>query len=471
MKRGGIIALALILASGPALAEAPALLTADQAAQRMRDLGLPALAALDLPPPQPAPMAQGSAHVEMADLQAALTQLAILSGANDHLPLIKAQQGPAIYLRQGQTTLPELAELLASEGQDGLQLQNGRYHLTRPLIIWSDASLALRDESLDIDRAAGAFVISFGDLRIDAARLAGTASINNAAPDFAPFLLVAGQGTLWINTAQFHNLGMADTKLFAGITVMTRGLIGAKAPVAVLDSEFQGVARLALIGTDHARIERNRLDGMLLIEAGQDQLILSNDIRPKTGTGIRITDKAKDVILQANLVQQGTATGIASDRGSAGLVLRANLVAGNAGDGISLSQSPCARVSGNLVLANGAVGLRLQAQTGLRAEHNAFLDNGTAAIDLRGQTAITGTTLLAHNLISGNREGLRGAGIGSVLLTANRLEDQLPRLFGGEFASHLPAYLTQTQQGDGGEFRIALSSATSPADTICKKAM
>ncbi|GHC56662.1 NosD domain-containing protein [Neogemmobacter tilapiae] len=443
----------------------------EQAEAMRLALGLAAPMALASPPIQSPPLLPGPARAEFADLQAALTQVAILSGANDQLALIKAQQGPALYLRGGQTTLPELARMLKLQGDDALTFRDGAYHLSRPLIVWSDAALSiLPGEELVMDRAAGAFLISFGDLRLQGGHLSGAGAAPTASPDFAPFVLVAGQGTLWAEGAEFSALGLTGTRLFGGVTVMTQGLTAPKAPVHLLGNQFHAVGKLALIGTDKARVQGNALSGPLLLDGGQGALLLDNDIRPDFGTGLRITGGATASRVQGNLVQ-GAATGILVDRGAVGLIITGNMVLGNTGDGIRLSRGTCAQVAGNLVQGNAAVGLRLNDQIAASVTGNAFLDNGTAAIDLSGQSIEGGTTRLEANLIAGNREGLRGAGIGSVLMLANRTQDQLPRLFGGEFAAHLPAYLTETQKGEGQSFLITAAGGAAQAAPDCQGGM
>lgn len=478
MRLGGnviSVLLLALLAGHPAFAEGQGGILERDAALALREkLGpVPSLAAgqAERPLTVAVPLLPGTARVDLADLQAAMTQLTILSGANDHLAVLQAQTRDAIYVRAGQITLPELARALDAAGQDGLVLRNGTYLLSRPLVVWSDAALRLgQGEALVMDRSSGAFLMSFGDLVIEGASLSSTGDDPlPQSPDFSPFVLVAGQGTFRAEAAEFHDLGMPGTRLFGGVSVMTQGLLAAPVPVQIADNHFDQIGKLALIGADGARVVGNRIAASLLLDGGQGQLVQDNDIAPgASGVGLRVTGAAKALRLQGNLVQGSASTGILVDRGVTGLTLLGNMVLGNAGDGISLSRVSCVSVQGNLSQGNGGVGLRLKDQNGLVVAGNALLDNGAAGLELSDQSATAGTARLEQNLIAGNREGLRGAGIGAVLLLANQTRDQLPRLFAGEFAAYQAAYLTETQMRDGQTFLISPTDGPGPA---CEGAM
>ncbi|MES2549622.1 MAG: hypothetical protein V4630_08000, partial [Pseudomonadota bacterium] len=110
--------------------------------------------------PQSAAPAAGPMKVLEGDVQAALTQLAILAGGNGHLSLQLAQASTTdvIYILSGTATLPEL------EAAGYLQRRANGWRLSRPLVLWPGAALVLtKGQLLELDTAGGAFVLSFGD--------------------------------------------------------------------------------------------------------------------------------------------------------------------------------------------------------------------------------------------------------------------------------------------------------------------
>ena len=119
----------------------------------------------------------------------------------------------------------------------------------------------------------------------------------------------------------------------------------------------------------------------------------------------------------------------------------ANVVTGNDGAGIVLGPSACVTIHGNIVSDNRTSGLRLAGASHARVTDNAIHRNGSAGIELRDRSG-RAPVVLADNVLAGNREGLRAAGLGEIHLTGNDLSDQIPRQFAGDFTPWLGPYLT-----------------------------
>ncbi len=416
----------------------------------------------------------GTPVVEGGNVQLALTQLAIMAGANGQLAVVRAQGGDtsALILRQGSATLAAMAD-----GADPavFALRDGSYHLDRPLIIWSGAELKIGpDETLVMNQNAGAFIISFGSLTIDGANVRSYGTANPAAPEFRPFVLSAGQGVLRATRSTFTGLGMAESLLFGGVAVASPGLIRPKTAVVVAGNRFDDVARLSFVMTDGAQVVNNHLGGAagsIILAGGLGGRIEANDVHPAAArSGIRITNGATGTVVASNLVANGRGTGILVDRSTADVTLDGNIVLSNGGDGMSLSQAACARVINNMIVGNGAVGLRLQDAAGADVAGNAILGNGTVGFDLQsGKDRLAGGTTLSDNVVAQNGQGLRGQHIGHVVLHNNTLQDQLPRLFGGDFVPYLPGYLTATQHEDQETFVIG-KAADAPTAT-CREGL
>ncbi len=204
----------------------------------------------------PAPAA-GPAVVDVSDLRAVLTQLAILAGANDHLLLLQAQSADtAVVLRQGTADLAALAAAAPAALQPDGQ---GGWRATRPLVVWQGATLRLgATDRLSLSTEDGAFLLVFGQLQVDGASLARIRPANPRSPAFRPFLLAAGSAELHITRAHFSALGMDRAGLFGGVTLFASGLFPPATPPFIGDSRFDGVAQVSLRQTRGAVVAGNR---------------------------------------------------------------------------------------------------------------------------------------------------------------------------------------------------------------------
>jgi Periplasmic copper-binding protein (NosD) len=405
------------------------------------------------------------ATITRDDVQLAMTQLAIDAGTNDMLGVMRAQgDGQAIYVNAGHVTLADIAA-----AGDGLQAVEGIFRLTRPLIIWSDATLTIdAGQTLVMDRAAGAFVLAFGGLTVTGARIQGAGHAAAASPDFVPFVLVAGRG--WITAVQsdFASLGMPDTTLFSGLAVVTRGLLRPDQATLLSQNTLHDVRLVLLQGTTGAHVQGNLVTGLLsggiTLSGGVAGIIAGNDLLAQGArAGIRVTDQAQGTVVADNLVLRAPVNGIVLDAAATQSQVTGNVVLFSGGAGLVMRRTSCVLVSGNIFARNGATGLRMQASGHLTIAHNALLLNGGVGIEVLAQPA-AGTTLIADNVIAGNREGLRGAGIGALMLSSNQLSAQLPRLFGGEFAQYQPAFLTATEKQGRADFGIGAQTAQTPCE-------
>ncbi|MES2817143.1 MAG: hypothetical protein V4720_19730, partial [Pseudomonadota bacterium] len=208
--------------------------------------------------PKSAAAAAGPMKVLEGDVQAALTQLAILAGGNGHLSLQLAQASTTdvIYILSGTATLPEL------EAAGYLQRRANGWRLSRPLVLWPGAALVLtKGQLLELDTAGGAFVLSFGDVRATGATLRGDAGQNARVPTFRPFLLVTGQGSFRAERSTFADLGFDGPVAFRGVSVLTGGLMKPASPPVVVRSRFQNVFSLSFEGADGMGVTRNRFSG------------------------------------------------------------------------------------------------------------------------------------------------------------------------------------------------------------------
>lgn len=400
--------------------------------------------------------------VEHGELQIALTQLAILEGANDQIKVLRAQNGAgdAILIRSGFGTLADVAAAVAAQGLAGMTQQAGRWQLTRPLVIWEGAGLRLQPgETLEMNTQTGAFLISFGQLHIAKAQVSASSGNNLGNAGFKPFVLVVGQGTLTAQGATFRGLGMAGTSFFSGVAVSSQGLFPPEFPPAITTSRFDDVAQLMLSGTDGGLIAQNTFinarSGAITLSGTTNSRISANSIiAAQGGPAIRVVNAAKTTVVDGNLVVAAGQNGMQIGGNSSDLQILGNAVLDSLGSGIAVQRTSCVAMIGNTIARSGGTGLRLNEVGHMAGIANIIVLNQGAGVAVNGQLR-NHPVKFVKNLLIGNRVGFDGAAIGAVQLAANDLDAQLPRLFGGEFSQHLPAFLTASEQQGAALFQIA----------------
>jgi poly(beta-D-mannuronate) C5 epimerase len=418
----------------------------------------------------------GSVSVASGDLQIALTQLSIAEGTNDlmRVRLAQGDQRDAILLVSGRLSLRDLARQAMDTGIDGITLQDGVVHLSRPLVIWQGAELALEaGDDLLISADSGAFLLSFGALTIQDATLRGNLAAGADEAAFRPFVLVSGAGTLRAEGSRFTGLGMAGLGPFSGVVVSSRGLFQSDQPVLLARNRFDDIGSLALIGLKDAVLVDNVLQDArgtaLILSRTEGGLVSGNVVDGTLGSaGVKVTEAASSLQITGNLVTGGAANGVQIDGISRAITLTGNAIFDNAGSGVAVKAADCLTLTGNLILRNGASGLRLTDTGATRITGNALVANGSSALAVSSQRHATGLAL-DSNLVALNRVGLTGLVLSSVSMRGNDLTGQLPRLFDGAFATHQAAFLTTRDRNGLDAFRIAGPTQGDPADfsTVC----
>lgn len=444
------------------LQDTEALLAAAQ--HMMASLGL-SLRPPEIPPVEDEPFVPTpGAKLEMVDLRLLLTLIAIQAGAKDHAALIRAQgerEHEFMLLRAGRVTLAEFL-LLAQAGSAGayvVETPDG-VRLLRPLAIWDDAGLVLGSgETLELDRAEGSFVANLGWLAVPGGTIRSTPAINSGERPFRPFVLTAGAGHLTARGARFEGLGFGTATAFGGVAVVNSGLVESPYPSWIIDSTALGVATIALVDVAGPILAGNRVvDAVgraVLLSNASRALVVDNHISTRSGAqAIRIAAGSSNVRVSGNVVAAGAAVGIVIDAGTE-IEIAGNVVVGTTTSGIVVLSSGCPQIDGNLVAGNGGAGISLAGTEDGRIEHNAVLFNRGAGVLLRDQPA-EATFWLDGNVLAGNRDGLRGATSGRVVLGNNRMDWQLPRLFAGDLSRMMLAWLNDRPEARTG-------NATAPA--------
>lgn len=406
---------------------------------------------LSFPPVPEVEFAQtADATVEMVDMRLILAQIAVQSGARDHVVLTRAQgEGPhdVILLRGGFVGLDALFALSRGTlAEDAVIATPSGLSLTRPLAIWSDAGLSLASgQTMTLARDKGSFIISLGRFDLSGGIVIGTSAQNAAEPAFRPFVLTAGQGSLTARNAAFAHLGFGDVPAFGGLAVVNSGLIGAQSVSFVVQSAFADVNSLALVGTSGAILAGNEIvdaSGPAIIVAGaRESIIAQNDLSQLTGPqAIRISANAFDVQVTGNRIAGRFNLGMLIDGDSDTVRVAGNYVVGSESTGIAVDGVRCLQVEDNLIAASGGAGISLKASDAVDLRHNAILFNTGAGLLLRDQS-MAAQVQVTHNTLIGNREGMRGATPGAPFIAGNDLRGQMPRIFTGDLTSHMVPWL------------------------------
>jgi poly(beta-D-mannuronate) C5 epimerase len=429
-----------------ALGRTATLATAQSAADALRQrFGLAAMAGPAPTAAAPAFAVGGTPVVELVDMRLLLAQIAVQTGAKDHLALARAQDDgvhQVILLRGGNVTLAGLATLMAASPAAGfVSADASGTTLTRALVVWSDAGLTLgQGDTLNLSRADGSFLANLGWLDIHGATLRGTEATNLREPAFRPFVLTAGRGSLTVTDASFAHLGFGETQRFGGVSVDNSGLQPPRLPPVVTASRFEDVATLALINTTSAQVTANRIkSGAILVAHSVQAQVKGNLLTEALGQAIRISNASADAVVTDNVVL-GALSGLTVDQASHRVTLSGNVLGGQSSSGIRLDKVDCVQVTGNLTALGAGSGVSLSNTGRVVIAGNAVFDNSGAGILLRDQRNKARVTV-SGNQIAGNHEGLRGATAGDVTVAGNDLERQLPRLFAGDLSLRTIAWL------------------------------
>lgn len=408
----------------------------------------------------------GKAVLELVDIRLLLTQIAIQTGARDHLALLRAQgdrDHDVILLRGGMADLNDLLALSkGGPAQDFIQTTADGIVLARPLAIWSDAGLGLATQDrLILDLASGSFLVNLGWLDIAGGHISGSSGHNSAEPGFRPFIMTAGQGTFTAHDAGFAALGFGSAAAFGGISVSNNGLVASSLPSSLTHSTLHDVGTVGFIGTKNAVIGQNHIAASagtaVLVSAARNTIVASNQFALLSGPqAIRVTAESFAVQIVGNLLSGGPRMGILIDRDSEAITLADNLVTGSLKTGISVDTATCLTITGNLVASNGGAGINLADTDGTIAADNAILFNQGSGVLIRDQ-ADTASVLLSGNVFIDNRDGLRGATPGHLELANNKLDGQIPRVFAGDLSRLTAAWLRDRSTP------LYASAAASPA--------
>ncbi|KQV70459.1 right-handed parallel beta-helix repeat-containing protein [Rhizobium sp. Root1220] len=384
-----------------------------------------------------------------------------LAGA-EFVTSVLAAQPPegigAIVIESGSFRLGDVRRELEALGHDGyLEATPGGVIAHAPIFIWSGAELKiLPGETLKMDNAKGAFIVNAGALTLDRATLQ---AIGRGTSTFRAFLLTTFGGTTTIDRSRLISLGFDASAETAGIAFTRPQLANSDRPSIVQGSLFQDVTGLSLIDVSGLNILGNRfLDSpatAIVLRATRDVRIAGNIIAGDLGShGIKVLSSSSGVTIADNLIVGGAGNGIFVTGGSTFVAISNNIVALSALTGIAIDTAACVTVQQNAVISNGSRGVAMRMALHSSVRQNRLAGNGVAGLSVNDQDHDM-PLVVVRNAFTENRAGLAGSTVGSVVLSGNDFDRQIPRLATGEFAGSVGQLLAFGAARRHGEFRIS----------------
>ena len=420
-------------------------------------LGEPPRVNVETERPPPGITPAGEAVVVAGDIRLALAQIGIGAGSAGREAIAQAQPvfGPgAIYLRQGRTDLDGLVDAAEAAGLDGVLFrEDGAVVARAPVVVLQGAALALRPgDRLTLTGESGAFLLVFGGLSIEGARVDAAPSDVGDDEAFRPFVASLGTGTMRVSRSSFEGLGFDAAPLTAGLAHVAEGLFRPPEPPWIGGSRFADVYGVAAVGANGITVTGNAFreprGPALTIAESSDVRVLRNLVTEANGIhALRVSGPGTGVVIRDNILLDGDHAALRVDDRLSDVVLVGNVVTGFAGASLILAGgADCIAVERNLIRGNGGDGLLATATGSLLVAGNAILGNRGSGVVLTAP-AEDSETVLAGNRISGNRAGLRATSLGHLRLAENDLGGQVPRLMTGDLSQIVPFYLQQSRDG------------------------
>ncbi len=389
------------------------------------------------------------ARAEVSNFRLVLAILSQSYGNKDNLDVTMAQGDrgfDTLLFREGEVTLDDIRAAMRSSGQDP-EFSQGAPVLRRPVVLWEDTILRLTPaDNLRFSRPDGAFIISLGRVEIEGSDLSVTGGENPHAPEFVPFLTVAGGGSLKMVGARVNGLGFGKTPKFSGVSVAGHTLMPPLGNTVIADTEFNDVFTLSIAGRNDARITGNTFEDMrhnALGLAGAPGTEISGNLffGSAPTNAIRVLDNSDDTKVFGNILLSGERAGILVQGRSDRVAVTDNVVWRRGGSAIKFLKTECSLAAGNLVLDTSQKGIEVRKSNGSTVRNNTIVGSLSAGVWISAQPA-GAVTHVTDNSFFGNSAGVSTAVGAQVVLAGNDLRKQFPRLLDGDIALQTRAILT-----------------------------
>lgn len=270
----------------------------------------------------------------------------------------------------------------ATEGGPGIQLTDTR-------------NVTIQRNTLLHNSGGGIKLISDAQSAIDNKIVENQIELQGGAPGAAPpsvpgISLVGNVVATLVKGNQVKNTAY-------GITLLPKLGCGGASPSAndILDNSLENSTQQGI------RIDAsgggNRFEGNtvsitnqegILVQAGQDDLFVGNQITDAGTHGMRIAKGVKDTVIRANHIQQCGLLGVKLEEANE-IRLEYNTIEGCSQGGIADQETKTLVLTGNSIFGHEGYGIMLQGTEGCTARSNLVHDNNREGIKLEGCTNLT----------------------------------------------------------------------------------
>jgi parallel beta-helix repeat protein len=390
----------------------------------------------------------------------------------------------ALFLESGVASLPQLQEAVVKLGMPEALVKSGNHYLLRKaLVVGPHATLVVNGrevDSLRLSLQSPGFIANAGKLFIVDSRVhAWDENANDVYRSgyedrykFRPFITSWSRSETHIGNTQLIGLGFSYQKsyglsLSAGPEKLVSDTISEpKRPTGIIvDNSFEDMFYgfysyeaddVALIGNEY---KDNIVYG---IDPHDRSRRLTMAYNTAYGTvkkhGIIISREVNDSEYIGNVTFDNYGSGFMIDRLSTGTYVYANKAFDNLQDGLTLFESSCNLIAANDFSHNKRVGIRVRnsQDTGIFGNTLSFNRQGAVLgyisellndpahamrdFELDPYAPVTAMSLVG-NTIQKNGVGINVDGMAALLMKANDIIDQSPKLFVGDWFRERP-YIT-----------------------------
>jgi hypothetical protein len=395
----------------------------------------------------------------------ALVHLNSVSG-NSVTSLSKlGHSAPVLVIREGRLTLTQLLQDAATQFPDAIVGSSTGAIAAWPLFIWSDAELALESgDHLVLSGRTGSFILNAGVLQAEKASLSIDSGAPANFPEFRPFIATVLSGAMQARGSEFTGFGFADSPAASGVVIAGSPLSLKTANTVLADNTFRDLGSVAIRNSIGIQISGNRFvasrfSNLRLDDVSSSYVIRNVFVGTQGAFSIGIGSNSYDVDVSSNVVLSGKGAGIRVEKGALSVKVAGNLVSDQSEDGIVIDRASCVDIQRNFAFGNHSNGISVSHSSGISLTGNQLLHNGRAGVFVHAQ-AKDAVTIVESNSFVENASGIRGQGSSHIEIAGNDLSGQLPILVSGDLSSSLNQFLDHQRQG--GRSVLAAAAWASP---------
>lgn len=399
-----------------------------------------------------------------------------------------------IIIENGVVDLSTIHDWLVSIGRGNfLSIQDGIYHLHRPIVISHGAALVVAGDNvkdLRLSTQSGSYLVNVGDIYI-ADTIVSAWNDKKQEPmwatykekrNYRPYLTSWSRSNTYIGNSEIIALGYANGKSY-GLSLsngpnewMKMGnKKTAKRPTGIItDNSFNNTLYgfYSYEADDVSLIGNEYIDNVVYGIDPHDRsnrLVIAYNTAYDTYIkhGIIISREVNDSLIFGNVSFDNAGTGIMLDRDSNQTIVYANTAFHNKQDGLTVFESDCEIIAANHLFENNGSGFRIRNSYNIGLFYNDVVDNRLSGIaaythhligndahkhrDFELDPYDTLTTVTAvGNLLQSNGTGIFVDKIQALFMKQNDFIDQSPKVLRGKWFEQNPGLLFQYDRENHG---------------------